>query len=466
MTGKGLRRNNPEQHLRGAGLYAGERHLAMNRSTGRSDRIAAGIELLESTQLAVAQAPQKSFGHGLAAGRRTDGNGGPVSGDGTALENHSVDVDQGFVEDIGADHENRRLVRQLRVPRLRRIDAQLRGKRRIGGEAGPGSGPQEPRGDFLGPSVVAHHEHGEHREPEQQRRQQGEHGAQGSLGPSIEADGSGSTSGGHAQPGPLYGRGEPMTTNPGEPDISVVVPAYNEEGNIGPVVREASAYLSSLGLRYEIDVVDDGSEDGTARVLEALRRADPAVRIIRHRRNLGYGAAVRSGLFRARGRHVLLIDGDGQFRIDTLARVWPERERADMVLGYRRPRRDPPWRRLAGWLYSRVFVRLLFGGGYRDVNCGFKLIARRVLDSIDLSADGALVSAELLTRARRLGATWVEVPVDHFPRRCGKATGLMPRVLLTVLREALAVRREALAPAVPRPSGLRPGCDALESTSF
>ncbi len=257
-----------------------------------------------------------------------------------------------------------------------------------------------------------------------------------------------------------------MTTNESEPDLSVVVPAYNEEGNIGLVVREASAFLRRLGLRYEIDVVDDGSRDGTARVLEVLRRSDPAVRVIRHRRNLGYGAAVRSGLFRARGRHVLLIDGDGQFRIDTLADVWPVRTQADLVLGYRRPRRDPPWRRAAGWLYSRVFVRLLLGGGYRDVNCGFKLIARRVLDEIELSADGALVSAELLTRARRLGATWIEVPVDHFPRRRGKATGLLPRVLFTVLREALVVRRDALAGRKGQPAGLRPGYDALESTSL
>jgi len=438
----------------------------MDNGAGRSDRTAAGREFLEGPQFTFSQAPEKAFRHDLAATSRTNSDRRAITRDGTSFENDPVDFDQGLVHDIRPHDEDGCPVGQVGVPGSRGVDSQLGGKGRVGGQAGAQTGPGKPGCDLLGPGVVSHHEQGKQHERQQQGRQKRDDGADRSSGLSIEVKGGGGSSGGHARVPSLYEREDRMTTNESEPDLSVVVPAYNEEGNIGLVVREASAFLRRLGLRYEIDVVDDGSRDGTARVLEVLRRSDPAVRVIRHRRNLGYGAAVRSGLFRARGRHVLLIDGDGQFRIDTLADVWPVRTQADLVLGYRRPRRDPPWRRAAGWLYSRVFVRLLLGGGYRDVNCGFKLIARRVLDEIELSADGALVSAELLTRARRLGATWIEVPVDHFPRRRGKATGLLPRVLFTVLREALVVRRDALAGRKGQPAGLRPGYDALESTSL
>ena len=464
MTGKGLRRNNPEQYFRRAGLDTGKRDLTMNDGTGRSDRTAAGRELLEGAQFTFSHAPEKALRYDLAATSRTKGDRRAVIHDGTTFEDDPVDFDQGIVHDIRTHDEDGCLVGEVCVPGLRGVDSQLGRKSRVGGQAGAQAGPGKPGCDLLGPGMVSHHEQGEQREREQQARQKRDDDTERRGGLSIEVQGGGGSSGGHARVVSLYEREGRMTTSQPEPDLSVVVPAYNEEGNIGPVVREASAFLRRLGLRYEIDVVDDGSLDGTARVLEVLQRSDPAVRVIRHRRNLGYGAAVRSGLFRARGRHVLLIDGDGQFRIDTLADVWPVRTHADLVLGYRRPRRDPPWRRAAGWLYSRVFVRLLFGGGFRDVNCGFKLIARRVLDEIELSADGALVSAELLTRARRLGASWIEVPVDHFPRRRGKATGLLPRVLFTVLREARMVRREALADRKAPAAGLRPGYDALEST--
>lgn len=250
--------------------------------------------------------------------------------------------------------------------------------------------------------------------------------------------------------------------------LSLVVPAYNEEGNIGRVIELASRYLERCGIGYEINVVDDGSDDGTSEVLLRLSRSRPCLRIVRHPRNLGYGAAVRSGIAASRGKHILVSDGDGQFRIEDFAAVWDRRHEADLVLGFRNPRKDPWSRRLAGWIYSRVLVRWAFGGRFRDVNCGFKLIARHVVEEMELLADGALISAELLTRARLAGATFVEVGVNHFPRASGAATGLLPRVIVRMIGELMRLRSRILATTGGRGregSGLRTGCDAVESAS-
>lgn len=256
-----------------------------------------------------------------------------------------------------------------------------------------------------------------------------------------------------------------MTTASKPLDLSVVLPAYNEAGNIGRVVEEMTRYLAAVDLAHEIHVVDDGSRDRTPTVLQTLRTQLPALRVLRHRRNLGYGAALRTGLAAARADYVLLADGDGQFGVAGLGEMWKRRHEADLVLGYRNPRRDPRLRRAAGWMYGRVVVPLALGGRFRDVNCGFKLLRRRVVEQMEIRSHGALFSAELLTRARLAGATWIEVGVDHFPRTRGAATGLLPRVIAGMIGELVrhraAILRSGNAPA----NGLRTGCDAVESAS-
>ncbi len=257
------------------------------------------------------------------------------------------------------------------------------------------------------------------------------------------------------------------TTNAAEPrpELSVVLPVFNEADIIGSVVGRTVAYLEDRGIDYEINLVDDGSRDSTASVVGAMCGRNPRVRWLRHDNNRGYGAALRTGIGAARGSRILVSDGDGQFSIENLGRLWERRDDADMVLGFRKPRSDPWFRRLAGWVWGRVVVRLALGGSYRDVNCGFKLIARNVVDGMTLASDGALVSAELLTRAARRGASYVEVGVGHDRRRRGKATGILPRVVWGAFRELLRYRRAILACAGPPGAAhhLRAPNDRIES---
>jgi glycosyltransferase involved in cell wall biosynthesis len=248
-------------------------------------------------------------------------------------------------------------------------------------------------------------------------------------------------------------------------DLSVVLPAYNEADNLAAVVEDAGMHLRAAGIAHEIVVVDDGSDDATPSVLAMLEAQQSTLRSVVHATNLGYGAALRSGVETAKGRFVLLSDGDGQFRMDDLATLWRYRYDADVVLGYRNPRNDPFLRRVAGWVYNRVFVRALLGGHFRDVNCGFKLFSREVLAGMELHSTGALISAELLTRARLRGASFVEVAVRHFPRTAGRATGLLPRVVLKMLGESVRLRRRILATSSRGNSGLRPEVDGVESAS-
>jgi glycosyltransferase involved in cell wall biosynthesis len=219
--------------------------------------------------------------------------------------------------------------------------------------------------------------------------------------------------------------------------LSVVVPCFNEEGNIARVVRQASEVGGRIASELEIIVVDDGSTDDTAGVLGLLQETLPELQIVAHHRNRGYGAAVRTGLDRARMDYVFLTDGDGQFDLDELPRAILLLSQHDVVVGYRSRRQDGLWRRLCGRAWTAL-VNWIFGLRVRDANCAFKLVPKSLLRASDLRSEGALISAELLYEARREALSVGQLAVSHYPRQAGRQTGASLRVIGMAFAELVA----------------------------
>ena len=224
-------------------------------------------------------------------------------------------------------------------------------------------------------------------------------------------------------------------------DISAVLPAFNEAGNLEQSVSRVAKALTHHARTFEIVVVDDGSRDETAAILERLATQYRELRVVRHPVNRGYGAALRSGFEAARLGWIFLIDADNQFDPEEVGLLTARAADADIVAGYRQQRRDPLGRRLNAWAFFTV-VRMLFGPLARDVNCAFKLMRRDLLARMDLHSEGALINTEILVLARQVHARVVEVPVHHYPRTSGKQTGANPRVVLRAFAELLAFRAE------------------------
>ncbi|MFN0112599.1 MAG: glycosyltransferase family 2 protein [Blastocatellia bacterium] len=208
------------------------------------------------------------------------------------------------------------------------------------------------------------------------------------------------------------------------PSISVFFPAYNDEGSIGTMVNKALAILPQFTDDYEVIVVNDGSSDGTATLLDELARQHSAVRVIHHPRNRGYGGALRTGFLSATKDLVFYTDGDGQYDVDELVKLIPLMPNldveVDVVNGYKIKRSDAKRRVVLGAMY-KMLARLFFRLPIRDVDCDFRLMRREAIQSIDLVSTSGVVCTEMIYKLHRNGCRFVETPVHHYSRMHGQS---------------------------------------------
>lgn len=209
------------------------------------------------------------------------------------------------------------------------------------------------------------------------------------------------------------------------PDLSVIIPAFNEEERLPHTLERIDAFLRTLSLRCEIIVVDDGSSDGTAQVVVALTQRIPALRLLSNDRNCGKGFSVRHGMLEAHGRIALFTDADLSAPIEEAQKLLEALESADIAIGSRALNRrlievhQSRWRELAGILFNAI-MRLLTGLPFADTQCGFKAFAMpesRIIFEQQRIFDFGF-DPEILFLAKRHGLRAAEVPVhwSHDPR--------------------------------------------------
>lgn len=203
--------------------------------------------------------------------------------------------------------------------------------------------------------------------------------------------------------------------------ISVFFPAYNDGGTIASMVLAALLTVRELTDDYEIIVVNDGSADHTAQILDELARQLSCLRVIHHGQNRGYGGALRSGFAAAAKDLVFYTDGDAQYdprELRLLYAAWSDD--VDLVNGYKIGRSDPAHRIVIGRIYHWT-VKLLFGLSVRDVDCDFRLMRRAIFDQVRLHSDSGTICVELIKKIEDAGFRIAEVPVHHYHRVYGKS---------------------------------------------
>jgi glycosyltransferase involved in cell wall biosynthesis len=246
--------------------------------------------------------------------------------------------------------------------------------------------------------------------------------------------------------------------------LSVFFPAYNDAGTIASMVIGAVQAARRITSDFEVIVVNDGSADGTARILEELAAVFPEVHVVTHPANRGYGAALRSGFASAGKEFIFYTDGDAQYDPMELERLWPHMtDSVDLVNGYKISRSDPLHRIVIGRLYHHI-VTLLFGLRVRDVDCDFRLMRRSIFERVQLTKDSGVICLEMMKKIQDAGFRIAEAPVHHYHRAYGKSQFFnfrrVARTGIDVMKLwlTLVVRREHLdrgrAAASTHPAGV------------
>lgn len=221
--------------------------------------------------------------------------------------------------------------------------------------------------------------------------------------------------------------------------LSFVIPAFNEEPNVAEALRRASAVLESLNLDYELILVNDGSRDRTGEIAKGMIGTIPNLRVEENHPNRGYGGALKRGFYAALKEWIAFAPSDNQFDFNQVRELITASNGADIVTGYRANDADPFMRRVNRWGWNGL-VQILFGYMTRDIDCGFKMFRREILDHVTLNSDGAMVDTELLAGAEARDYKIVEVPLKHLPRTAGSPTGANMKVILRAFRDLVKFR--------------------------
>lgn len=231
--------------------------------------------------------------------------------------------------------------------------------------------------------------------------------------------------------------------------VSVIVIAWNEVEIIESVVRGLYDAVVARMPDSELVVAEDGSTDGTKDVLARLSREIPFRHVSGDERK-GYRRAMIDAMHLSEKDWVLFSDGDGQHDPSDFWRLWRYRSRADMLIGRKTPRRDA-WHRVAMGLGYNIWLNLLFGVNFRDIDSGFRLIRRQLIEDVvdDVRTLPNCITSELTLRAIAKGYRVGEIPIHHLPRPFGdtKAFGVrrLPKVISEQILSTMALRSELKA---------------------
>ena len=207
--------------------------------------------------------------------------------------------------------------------------------------------------------------------------------------------------------------------------LSVFFPAYNEERNLKKTVEMAIKVVKNIAVDWEIIIVNDGSNDKTEDIAQELKNEEGRIKIVTHKKNKGYGEALKSGFYNSKYAWIATTDADGQFDFSEITKLIDKAKKGyDVVIGFRINRQDSLIRKIngLGWTW---LSNLILGINVHDVDCSFKLVKKEVIDKISHleSTRGGMISPELLAKAKKSGFKIAEVGVHHYPRIHGSQTG-------------------------------------------
>ena len=218
--------------------------------------------------------------------------------------------------------------------------------------------------------------------------------------------------------------------------ISIVFPLYKDKNTVEIMIKKSLAVLKKFKKKYEIIIVDDGCPQNSGKLAEAAAKKFSNIKVFFHKKNLGYGAALKTGLKKCKNDWIFMIDGDAEYDVKDLYRLLGVGKNYDLVITYRYKKKYNTYRIIISWVYNAI-LRLLFNIKFRDISTGSRLVSKKLIKRIKLKSNSPFMGAELAIKAGLAGYKVCEIGIHTYPTTFRSGSSVSLKNILLTLRDMI-----------------------------
>jgi len=218
--------------------------------------------------------------------------------------------------------------------------------------------------------------------------------------------------------------------------ISITFPLYKDQRTVKEMIVKSTKVLKKLNKKYEIVIVDDGCPQNSGLIAKKISKNFKNIRVIFHKKNLGYGAAVKTGLKNCRNEWIFQTDGDAEYDVSDLKKLLHASKNADLVITYRFKKKYKTSRIIISWIYN-IILRILFSTKFKDISTGSRLIKKSLVKKIKLTSNSPFVGAELAIKSKYSGYNVEEIGIHTYPRTFGTGSSVSFKNIVLTIKDML-----------------------------
>ncbi len=218
--------------------------------------------------------------------------------------------------------------------------------------------------------------------------------------------------------------------------VSILFPLYKDKKTVKKMILKSAKLLKKMKKKGEIIIVDDGCPENSGHYAKIISKKIKNVKVIFHKKNMGYGAAIKTGLKNCKNEWIFQTDGDAEYDVNDLLKLIKKTKVSDLVVTYRLKKKYKTSRIVISWIYN-VILRILFHTKYKDISTGSRLINKKILKKINLISNSPFLGAELAIKSKYKGFKVSEVGIHTYPRTFGSGSSVSFKNILLTIKEML-----------------------------
>ena len=220
--------------------------------------------------------------------------------------------------------------------------------------------------------------------------------------------------------------------------VSILFPLYKDKKTVKKMILKSNKLLKKMKKKSEIVIVDDGCPEKSGHYARIISKKIKNVKVIFHKKNMGYGAAIKTGLKNCRNEWIFQTDGDAEYDVNDLLKLIKKTKVSDLIVTYRLKKKYKTSRIVISWIYN-VILRILFHTKFKDISTGSRLINKKILKKINLISNSPFLGAELAIKSKHKGFKVSEVGINTYPRTFGSGSSVSLKNILLTIKEMLTL---------------------------